>query len=36
LPLIPEFNTEADRTASRKLLEQMGIQKFDPFPYRVK
>lgn len=36
LPLIPEFNTEADRTASRHLLEQMGITKFDPFTYRTK
>ena len=36
LPLIPGFNTEADRTASRHLLQQMGIQKFDPFTYRIK
>lgn len=36
LPLIPEFNTEADRSASRALLEEMGIRKFDPFPYRKK
>ena len=36
LPLIPEFNTEADRAASRNLLEQMGITKFDPFTYRIK
>ena len=36
LPLIPEFNSEADRAASRNLLEQMGITKFDPFTYRIK
>ena len=36
LPLIPEFNTEADRAASRALLEDMGITKFDPFTYRIK
>ena len=36
LPLIPEFNAEEDRIASRSLLEQMGIRKFDPFTYRIK
>lgn len=36
LPLIPEFNSEADRAASRALLEDMGITKFDPFAYRKK
>lgn len=36
LPLIPEFNTEEDRRASRTMLEQMGITKFDPFTYRKK
>ncbi len=36
LPLIPEFNTDADRAASREMLSQMGIRKFDPFPYRKK
>ena len=34
LPLIPDFNTEEDRTAGRTLLESMGIRHFDPFPYR--
>ncbi len=34
LPLIPEFNTEADQTASREKLTAMGIQNFDLFPYR--
>ncbi len=36
LPLIPEFNTEADRTASREKLSAMGIEKFDLFSYRKK
>ena len=35
LPLIPEYNCEADRAASRKLLEQMGVTRFDFFPYRT-
>ncbi len=34
LPLIPEFNTEEDRTASKARLLAMGIAKFDLFPYR--
>lgn len=33
LPLIPEFNTEENRTNSRKLLETMGVTRFDLFPY---
>ena len=33
LPLIPEFNTEADRQKSRRLLENMGITQFDFFTY---
>ena len=36
IPLIPEFNTEADRQRSVALLQQMGATKFDLFPYRVK
>ncbi len=36
LPLIPEFNTEEDRAASREKLSTMGIRKFDEFSYRKK
>lgn len=33
LPLIPDFNTEAHRQASRSLLESMGVTQFDLFTY---
>lgn len=33
LPLIPGYNTEADREASKKRLADMGIGEFDCFPY---
>ena len=36
LPLIPEFNTEEDRNHSKRLLQEMGIQKFDLFSYKIK
>ncbi len=36
LPLIPEFNTEADRAASKEWLEALGIHSFDLFTYRRK
>ena len=36
LPLIPDYNTEEDRLRSKALLQDMGIQKFDLFTYRVK
>ena len=36
LPLIPDYNTEEDRQRSKALLQEMGIQKFDLFTYRVK
>ena len=36
LPLIPEFNTDADRQKSKKLLSQMGITCFDAFEYKIK
>lgn len=36
LPLIPEFNTEADRRASRDLLTALGYTRFDTFSYIVK
>ena len=35
LPLIPEFNTEEDRLASRKRLEDMGVTQFDLLTYRT-
>lgn len=35
LPLIPGYNTEADREASRRLLETMGVTNFDRFTYRT-
>lgn len=35
VPLIPEFNTEADRQRSRAMLAEMGIQNFDLFTYRT-
>ncbi len=34
LPLIPEFNTEADRAASKERLMSVGIGDFDLFTYR--
>ncbi len=36
LPLIPEFNTEEDRSSSRDRLTALGIRKFDLFSYRKK
>ncbi len=36
LPLIPEFNTEEGRLASREKLAAMGVEKFDLFSYRKK
>ncbi len=35
LPLIPDYNTEQDRLASRDKLAAMGIQNFDLFSYRI-
>lgn len=35
LPLIPDFNSDTDRQASRTLLESMGITHFDHFTYRT-
>ncbi len=35
LPLIPNYNTEHDRLASRDKLAAMGIQNFDLFSYRI-
>lgn len=35
LPLIPDYNTEADINKSRKQLEAMGFTNFDCFSYKV-
>ena len=36
IPLIPEFNTDADRDASRVALEQLGFIRFDLFTYQIR
>ncbi len=36
IPLIPEFNTDADRYASRAALEQLGFTRFDLFTYQIR
>ena len=36
LPLIPEYNTDADRDRSEALLRSLGVTLFDRFSYRVK
>ena len=36
LPLIPGYNTDADRQKSEALLRSMGIRHFDLFTYRTK
>lgn len=36
IPLIPQFNTDAHRHASRILLEGMGLTRFNFFTYLVK
>lgn len=35
VPLIPQFNTEADQQRSRVRLEVMGLHHFDLFPYKT-
>ena len=35
LPLIPDFNTDADRDASEALLRSYGIERFDRFVYKT-
>lgn len=35
LPLIPDFNTDEDRQASKALLAEMGVKHFDFFTYRT-
>lgn len=36
LPLIPDFNTDADRQSSMQLLSQMGVEHFNLFTYLTK
>lgn len=36
IPMIPEFNTDADRDASRATLEQLGFTRFDLFTYQIR
>lgn len=36
IPLIPNFNTDADRTASRTALEAFGFTNFDLFTYQIR
>lgn len=36
IPLIPDFNTDADREASRKALEVLGFDRLDLFTYKIR
>lgn len=36
IPLIPGYNTDADRDASRKALEALGFTRFDLFTYQLR
>lgn len=36
IPLIPEFNADADRMASRAALEDLGFERFDIFTYQIR
>ncbi len=36
LPLIPGYNTDADRDNSRKALEALGFTRFDLFTYQIR
>lgn len=36
LPLIPDFNTDADREESRKALSELGYTNFDLFTYQIR
>lgn len=36
LPLIPDYNTDADREESRKALSAFGYSKFDLFTYQIR
>lgn len=35
IPLIPDFNTEADQQSSKALLSEIGIKHFDLFTYKT-
>lgn len=35
LPLIPDYNANADREESRKTLSKLGYSKFDLFTYQI-
>ena len=36
LPLIPDYNTDFDREASRRALEALGFDRFDLFTYQIR
>lgn len=36
IPLIPGYNTDADRAASRAALEALGFNRFDSFTYLIR
>ncbi|MCL1611152.1 radical SAM protein [Marseilla massiliensis] len=36
IPLIPGYNNDADRAASRSALEELGFSRFDLFTYKIK
>ena len=36
IPLIPGYNTDADRDASRKALDALGFTRFDLFTYQIR
>ncbi len=36
IPLIPGYNTDADRENSRKALDALGFTRFDPFTYQIR
>jgi len=36
IPLIPNYNTNTDREASRKALEALGFTRFDLFTYQIR
>ena len=36
IPLIPDYNTDSDRVASRKALEALGFDRIDLFTYQIR
>lgn len=36
IPLIPDYNSDTDRTASRDMLESLGYSTFDLFTYLIR